>query len=671
MFKTMKLGTKIAAGFTVLIMIALALGGLAVWNMNSVKAVANVLANENVPEVAVANEVERYAMMTMYMARGYIYSEETHFLDDAHKNLAQIKKNLQQAKEHAAKYEMAAFKLNADKADAKAQEYEKLLGDTVARIDAMAKDRATMIETAVKYMKVCNEFVDGQEAKLKEQVKTIKTEPNVDHEAAILDRVRTIGLVNDVIDLGNAVRMGNWKAQALRDAKLYAETMKTFEQITAKLDELKSITKEEVNFKQIEECRAAGNAYHEAMISYLANWTAREDIGKKRGEVAQAVLDAAKDASGLGMGDTAKASEAAAGSLSVASMTMIVGLSIAVVVGVLLAIFITRSITGPINRIIGGLASGSEQTISAANQVSSASQSLAQGASEQAAAIEETTSSVEEMASMTKQNASNAVEAKNLAGRAKSDADKGAEAMVRMSKAIDDIKKSSDDTAKIVKTIDEIAFQTNLLALNAAVEAARAGEAGKGFAVVAEEVRNLAQRSAEAAKNTSSLIEGSVKNADNGVGNSKEVGEALKEIAEGNRKVNDLVGEIAAASNEQSQGIEQINTAVGQMDSVTQQNAANAEESASASEELSAQAEELNKMVRDLRALVGGAAASNDDAARSTASAHGYQASEAGKAPAKAPKAAKGAPASKAALRKVQEAAEALPLDGGDELSKF
>ncbi|HGE72514.1 TPA: HAMP domain-containing protein [Candidatus Poribacteria bacterium] len=239
----------------------------------------------------------------------------------------------------------------------------------------------------------------------------------------------------------------------------------------------------------------------------------------------------------------------------------------------------------------------SNQVASASEQIATGSQSLAESASEQASSLEEISSSLEELSSMAKQNADNASQAKNLSQEASNSAKAGNKAMEDMTNAIGKIKESSDETAKIIKTIDEIAFQTNLLALNAAVEAARAGEAGKGFAVVAEEVRNLAQRSASAAKNTSDLIQQATSNADEGVKISEEVVKTFNEITQNINKVNDLIAEISAASTEQSQGISQINTAVADMDKLTQSNAANSEESSSAAQELSAQAAELQNLI--------------------------------------------------------------------------
>ncbi len=283
--------------------------------------------------------------------------------------------------------------------------------------------------------------------------------------------------------------------------------------------------------------------------------------------------------------------------------------------GIAFGTWIARSITRPLHRIIAGLASGADQVTGAAGQVAQSSQAMADGASHQASSLEETSASLEEMASMTRQNAENAQTANVMANEARDAADKGLAAMQRMNEAIARIKSSSDQTAKILKTIDEIAFQTNLLALNAAVEAARAGEAGKGFAVVAEEVRNLAQRSAEAARNTAALIEGAQKNSDQGVAASAEVGGILEQIAAKAQKVTQLVGEVSSATNEQAQGIGQVNTAVSQMDQVTQANAASSEEAASAGEQLSAQAAALNAMVAELVGIVAGAHARRQDTA--------------------------------------------------------
>jgi len=236
-------------------------------------------------------------------------------------------------------------------------------------------------------------------------------------------------------------------------------------------------------------------------------------------------------------------------------------------------------------------------TIDQANsQILASAQNLAEGANEQASSLEEVSASLEEIASMTKQNADNSNQAKILAGEARNAANEGDSSMKKMAEAIQEIKQSSDNTAKIIKSIDDIAFQTNLLALNAAVEAARAGEAGKGFAVVAEEVRNLAMRSAEAAKNTANMIEESVKNADGGVKITEEVAKSLNQIVDRIVKVGDLITEVASASAEQSQGVEQVNVAVAQMSQVTQN--------------FSKEAEELAEMARAFKLSDGGSARS-------------------------------------------------------------
>ena len=256
-----------------------------------------------------------------------------------------------------------------------------------------------------------------------------------------------------------------------------------------------------------------------------------------------------------------------------------------------------NSTLAALNDILGQVAVATEQIASGSQQVSDSSQSLSQGATEQASSLEEVTSSMTEMGSQTKQNADNATQANQLASSARENAETGNEQMQAMLGAMGEINESSGQISKIIKVIDEIAFQTNLLALNAAVEAARAGVHGKGFAVVAEEVRNLAQRSAKAAKETTELIEGSVKKAENGGNIANATAKALEEIMSGITKVTDLVGEIASASNEQAQGIGQISEALGQIDQVTQSNTASAEESAAASEELSGQAVQLKGML--------------------------------------------------------------------------
>src|ERR1035437_1719972 len=286
--------------------------------------------------------------------------------------------------------------------------------------------------------------------------------------------------------------------------------------------------------------------------------------------------------------------------------TLMWGLPVALLICVGLYFLNQFQMLPPLTTTINSIGLASEQTSGAAGEVSSTSQSLAEGASEQAASLEETSASLEELSSMTKRNADNAQKANDLAKEARNAADKGAADIQTMSTAMGAIKVSSDDIFKIIKTIDEIAFQTNILALNAAVEAARAGEAGMGFAVVADEVRNLAQRCAQAAKETSGKIEGAITKTGQGVEICSQVAQTLNEIVLKVRQVDELVTEVAGASTEQTRGIAQINTAVLQMDKVTQSNAASAEECAAAAEELNAQAEIMKQSVAELLQLVGG-----------------------------------------------------------------
>lgn len=276
--------------------------------------------------------------------------------------------------------------------------------------------------------------------------------------------------------------------------------------------------------------------------------------------------------------------------------------------GLIIALWIAKSLrtlSGAILRAATEIGEGTRQIAASSGQLAAASQNLAEGASEQAASLEETGASLEEMTSMIRRNAESAANAKEHATQARGAADTGAHDVDQMQQSMRAIKNSSDDVAKIIKTIDEIAFQTNILALNAAVEAARAGEAGLGFAVVAEEVRNLAQRSAGAARETADKIEDAIQKTTAGVAVSDRVANGLRRIIEKSRSVDDLIGQIAVASKEQAEGISQINLAVSQMDKVTQSNAATAEESASATHDLKSQSESQEQAVGRLLELVG------------------------------------------------------------------
>jgi methyl-accepting chemotaxis protein len=419
-----------------------------------------------------------------------------------------------------------------------------------------------------------------------------------------------------VRDVGEAVlnlRIHEKAYILTRDQKQWDELDKLINGIPGLFEALRKVSMTPEDQQRIQRASKATEEYHAAADAWARNDNeVRQNILPKMKANGAKVIAMAQEAQNDAWRVSDQVSASTQAVVGTSRSVIVVAMAIGIAVGFLLSWLITRSITGPINRIIDGLDTGAAQVAAATEEISSASQNLAEGSSEQAAAIEETSSSLEQMSSMTRQNAENAGRANQLMVETREIVGQANQSMTRLTTSMSDISKASEQTQKIIKTIDEIAFQTNLLALNAAVEAARAGEAGAGFAVVADEVRNLAMRAAEAARTTASLIEDTVKSVRDGSEMVELTTGDFSRVAAGSTKIAELISEIAAASQEQAQGIDQVNKAVSEMDKVVQQNAANAEESAAASEELNAQAEQMRVFVGGLVTLIEGRGKATD-----------------------------------------------------------
>ncbi|MBF0274146.1 MAG: hypothetical protein HQK84_02825 [Nitrospinae bacterium] len=357
---------------------------------------------------------------------------------------------------------------------------------------------------------------------------------------------------------------------------------------------------------QYEEFQPASNRLVGAQKKVVYKLYEVRELAKKLDNVTNIQKQLLSEITAIVNGEMGKARKEGLNAWSDATWIIVIVLTASLVLGLSVAFFVSASISKPIIRIIRLLSNSSKELTGAAHQISSSSHSLAEGSTEQAASLQESSASLEEISSTVNKNAENAEKANTFMEKSKKNVENGVRLMQEMVAAMNSIKDSSLEVSKIIKVIEEIAFQTNLLALNAAVEAARAGEHGKGFAVVAEEVRNLAQRSANASKDTAVLIEEAVHKANHGGEIVEKTAEALDSISETTNESSSLVSEIAMASSEQSQGIQQINQSVNQLDRVTQQNAASSEETASATEELDAQVTAMEEVVKDLYKVING-----------------------------------------------------------------
>ena len=737
-FRDLKLVTKIGGGFGILVIISLVLGVISVFSMLNVNDKSTQLAEEYVPEVRVATDLRGAVNRLMFEMRGFALSEDLEYYNKAQQELSDVNRHLDEASELAENAKnLKALKGQTTEAKTALNEYADLIKKTEETINAMNAQRKILDENAASYMANCEEFLEGQNAAFKKdlderqkkvsmvnsindlgtsvrvmnfkaqaqkdqnmmreaitklkgvkettsdlrkitrqsenikQIDTIETSADaygeamngylksglkldryikemdtaagqyVSNCAAFLEsqqqqltkdmheRNEKITLANDIVNLGNDTRVKAFKAQATNSIALIGEALKNFPEIKEKYTSLRRITRLKEDLERIDKTETAGNNYAAALENFQEQWNKLTELKGRRDSASQKAIEAAKTTAEAGMVNTDKIANEAMSSLSRSSTIMIVGLVIAVLLGIAVAWLITRDILtqiggepAEISRIANEIANGnlihsfdrskktgvfaalvqmveklsnvvaevlsaSENVASGSQELSSNSEEMSQGATEQAAAAEEASSSMEQMSSNIKQNADNAMQTEKIAQKSAEDAKEGGEAVAKTVVAMKDI-------AEKISIIEEIARQTDLLALNAAIEAARAGEHGKGFAVVASEVRKLAERSQLAAGEIGTLSGSSVEIAE-------KAGEMLTRLVPDIQKTAELVQEINAASNEQNSGADQINKAIQQLDQVIQQNASASEEMASTSEELAAQAEQLQSTISFFR----------------------------------------------------------------------
>lgn len=615
MFKNMKIGTKLGVGFGALILIAVILGAIAVFNMSKITTQSTKLAKGYAPEVKIANNIESNALEANMHIKQYQMNPKQEYIDGYHEHLELMRKSLGNARDLANNEEYL------DTLIEHVTEIEKALNTYDNLVNELIANNKDILKAGDQMDKSAGTFIDQIEAYLADQVDKMQNQIQGSYSSSQnLKRFQKTIWANDVIDYGNAARIANFKAQARFDMSYAKEALPMFDKIYETLDKIKNVTTQQYNLDQIAMIRQAAENYHNAMVSYIEHKASNAELNKKLNQAAETVISASKDVSMAGLNTTLDVANGTVVLLKSSSSIMIGGLIFALIFGIIIAVVMTRMITKPLfmgvdfakevaggnleadleldqrdeigqladalkgmvsklREIVADVKSAADNVASGSEELSSASQQMSQGATEQAANAEEVSSSMEEMTSNINQNADNALQTEKIAQKAAGDAEEGGKSVEQTVQAMKDI-------ADKISIIEEIARQTNLLALNAAIEAARAGEHGKGFAVVASEVRKLAERSQEAAAEISELSTSSVEVA-------VKSGELLKQIVPDIQKTAELVQEISAGSNEQKTGAEQINQAIQQLDQIIQQNAGASEEMASTAEELSSQAEML------------------------------------------------------------------------------
>ena len=606
-------------GFGILILIALGLGTMAMLNMQSVRKDSQKLASEYVPETDLAGQLEGALSKVQLAVRSYGFTADDLYLQQAQKGLEVVHQCLAKtqklADEHA---DLTKLRDHLKDIVAVLKGYEGAIKETEAKNKEILANRDKLNKTAADFITNIDALIHSQEVRLEKEIKSFAEVEKLEQ------RVKKLVLGTEIRGEGNAARIAVFKSQAERNPKVIEEGLKNFDLMDKKFEELLAMLKVKEDIDELNAVKKDAHAYCETMKEVMAEYIALDGIAKKRAELAGKFDTLVEETQTAGMQRTVEAANKSNEKLGSSSMTMLVGLIFAVILGCFVAYFITRSITKPIievgelltvvakgdltrrlevkskdeigqmtvsintmmdsiSTVVGKVTTAANNVASGSEEMSATAQQLSQGATEQSASAEECTSSMEEMTSSIQQNADNAQQTNKIAAKAATDAQASGDAVNKTVSAMKEI-------AEKINIIEEIARKTDLLALNAAVEAARAGEHGKGFAVVASEVRKLAERSQTAAAEISKLSSGGVSLAEG-------AGQMLVKLVPDITKTADLVQEISAASTEQNSGTAQINKAIQQLDQVIQQNAAASEEMASTAEELSSQAEQLQSTI--------------------------------------------------------------------------
>ncbi len=582
------IGLKIAGSFGILIAISAALGGLAIYNMGNVKDGATSLSKEYVPEVKTANEVERSSLKMMYGARGYAYTEEQRFMNEARGNHQKLLQSLKDTSElSSGSTKLNELGKNAKTAREGVEKYGKMLDKVVERNAVLNECKQKLNAEAVVFAENVGAYVAEMDRRLGEEM-----EKGLPAEK-LKERAMKIETAHAIAYSGLTTRIDVWKSIASRDTELFKKAMGNLDNVESQVEALKKVTVIQSNMEMLNKVVGALKSYRGSMELFLKTWKEREADFKELVETGTAVGVIAQDTSEIGMQDTQKVANSSVAELNTASRVMASGLAVALLLGIVLAWLITSGILKPVTRaadianvlasqseelstVSGNLVSASEQMSAQANNVSAATEEMSANINAMASASEQMNVNAQSVASASEQmsrnvaNVAGAIEELSASMSAVGEKARGGAAVANDAKktsseasgTMNQLGAAAQEIGQVTEVIKRIAEQTNLLALNATIEAASAGDAGKGFAVVANEIKELANQSAQAAEDIAKRIRGVQGKTDEAVKAIAEVSGVIVKLNEASESINNLVSEQAKATNDMASNVAEANTGV-------------------------------------------------------------------------------------------------------------